>query len=172
MSRLPFPHLVLISPEKVEPPVRAVGERVLTLTQRSLRLEGVRLKWFWQRWLLPGKPYSRETVESWGVPLDDPTVNPEASVVNIGCHAGEAYHGRTLPLFSTSLFVCAASLPVFSDEGDMKPVTPYRAGVTVAHEIRHLWQVAHGWPIRGRERDAICFAATWRKRVREAVKRG
>jgi len=145
MSGLPFPHLVLVSPEKVEAVVLAVGEKVLALTQRSLRLEGVKLKWYWHRWLLPRKAYGRETVESWGIPSDDPTADPEASVVNIGCRAGQAYYGRTIPGISASIFICAASLQVFSDEGEMKPVTPYRAGVTVAHKIRHLWQVAHGF---------------------------
>lgn len=114
-----------------------------------------------------GASYDRETVGSWGIPWNDPTADPEASVVNIGWQVGEAYHGRTLPLFSTSLFVCAASLPVFSDESETKPVTPYRAGVIVAHEIRHLWHVARGWSdtrgmkLRAMSAACVAFGPPW-----------
>jgi hypothetical protein len=66
--------------------------------------------------------------------------------MNMGVAEGQFYSGRTVPLLDPrAVFVAAASLPPLSDEGDMRASTPYRAGVNVVHEMRHLWQAAHGW---------------------------
>jgi hypothetical protein len=94
--------------------------------------------------------------------------------MNMGMAEGQYYRGRTVPsLNPRAVFVAAASLPPLSDEGDMRASTPYTAGVIVVHEMRHLWQAAHGWDAADKgkcERDAEAFANTWRSKVREVVR--
>ena len=61
---LPFPRLVVVDADQVDTSVRAVGERVLALVQRRLKLKD--LKWYHHCWLLPYKAYSKAMIESWG----------------------------------------------------------------------------------------------------------
>lgn len=202
-ERLPYPHLVVISPAAVQPLVRAVGERVLDRVQKKLGLSGVELVWYHHRWLLRGKPYHQEQIDSWQDPLlrerQDWRMSRQAPL-NMHTAAGESIGGRTCPYLLWAVFIMAASLPPFSDEGQMRASTPYRAGVTVVHELRHLWQAAHGFNTRKRraedrvddrvdvalalrvarmraefnkrkcERDAEAFANTWRDKVKEIVR--
>jgi hypothetical protein len=73
--------------------------------------------------------------------------------MNMGMAKGQYYGGRTVSLLNPrAVFVAAASLPLLSDEGDMRASTPYRAGVIVVHEMRHLWQAAHGWNMARQEK--------------------
>ena len=82
-------------------------------------------------------------------------------MVDIGCQAGQDY--RTVTGISASVFVCAASLPGLSDEGEMKPgqALPGRRdrlarGPPPVADSSRMVDAREG---AGRD----LFAATWRK---------
>jgi hypothetical protein len=173
---LPHPLLVAIAPITGEPAVRAAGEKVRDLVQKRLRMSGVQLFWYHHRWLLPGHPYTAQQIAAWRDPLMEESEGQILeAIMNIGTAGGRHYAGRTVPLARPdAVFVSAASLPQLSDTGDLRAATPYRAGLTIVHEIRHLWQAAHRWDMadtRTCERDAAAFTKTWSDKVKEVVRR-
>jgi hypothetical protein len=169
------PHLVPISAVRVQRLLRDVAEKTRDIVQKKLAMPEVRLVWYQHRWLLPGKGYTREQFESWQEPFLDDRDRMIASIMNMHLAEGERYCGRTMPgVLPDTVFIAAASLPPLSDEGQMRDLTQYRVGVTVVHEMRHLWQGAKGWDMgdmRTCERDAEAFTKSWRGKVKEVVRR-